>query len=205
MHLSPSPDEPGTVQDPKFGTYQLSEPTLTIPYKTPGLPVDDPTQPTPIWTNASTDDIFIAVDMLARYTARLQVGGVMNLPFQQNLQIAPQGAVTVWDQATTSVVPVANYAVDGPTVTIDGYPKNTVYMVEFQAASLYVAFRRAGGLPHVRPFGGGTVNEPRRFRLQTLDFWTRQRGIQPPAAGSKVLGGKSMPFIAAVGRLGPQA
>lgn len=202
MHLSPTPDEPGTVQDPKFGTFQVAEPTLTIPYQTPGLAVDDPTQPTPIWRDASTDDIFVAIDMLARYTAKLQVGGQVNLPFQQNLQIAAQGAVTVWDQATASVVPVANYAVVGPTVTIGGYPNGTAYMVEFQAAGLYVAFRKAGGLPHVRPFGGGTVNEPRRFRLQALDFWTRQRGIQQPAAGSKVLGGKAMPYIVAIGRIG---
>ncbi len=97
---------------------------------------------------------------------------------------------------------VTHYAIDGPTVTIGGYPNGTAYMVEFQAAALYVAFRRAGGLPHVRPFGGGTVNEPRRFRLQALDFWTRQRGIQPSAAGSKVLGGKAMPYVVAVGRIG---
>ena len=52
-------------------------------------------------------------------------------------------------------------------------------MVEFSAAALFVLFRRAGGLPHSRPLGGGTVNEPKVFHLAALDFWTRQRGIQP--------------------------
>jgi hypothetical protein len=198
MHMSPSPDEPGTVMNANFGAVQVSEPSLTIPYQTPGLAIDDPAQPTAAWSDASTDDLFIAVDMLSRYTAKLQVGGIENLPFQQNLQIAPSGAVTVWDSATSSVVQVPSYGVSGPTVTIDGYPNGTSYMVEFQSASLYVAFRRAGGLPHVRPFGGGTLNEPRRFRLQTLDFWTRQRGIQASAPGSTTIGGTAIPYIPAL-------
>ena len=189
--MAPTPDEPGTVMNDVFGPVQTSEPSITIPYHNPNLAADDPAQPTNAWINASTDDIFCAIDMVTRYTAMLQVGGQTILPFQQNLQIAPIGAVTVWDPVTSKTVPVLNYAVNGPEVTISNYPDGTSYMVEFQAAALWVAWKRAGGLPHIRPFGGGTDNLPRRFRLQTLDPWLRQRGIQNsisvlPATGNAV-------------------
>ncbi len=178
IHTSPTPDEPGVLMNDVFGAVQMSEPSITIPYLNPNLASTDPAQPTTAWNNASVDDIFVAVDMLSRYTAMLQVGGVTNLPFQQNLQVAPAGAVTVWNPVTSSVVPVLGYTVSGPTVTIANYPTGTTYMVEFQAAAIWVAWKRAGGLPHSRPFGGGTDLLPRRFRLQALDPWLRQRGIQ---------------------------
>jgi hypothetical protein len=195
MHLSPSPDEPGTVMNETFGMVQMSEPSLTIPFANPTLNSNDPAQPTTAWQFASTDDMFVPIDMLSRYTAMLQVGGIQNLPFQQNLQIAPVGAVTVWDPPSKSVVPVTNYSVDGPSVTLFGYPDGTSYMVEFEAAPLYVAFRRAGGLPHIRPFGGGAVNEPKRFRLQTLDLWTRQRGVQLPVQSSMHMMARAQPAV----------
>jgi hypothetical protein len=179
MHVANTPDEPGTVMNEVTGPILTAEPTITIPHLNPNLPLDDPQQSTNIWLNASTDDMFFPVDMLSRFTAVLQVGGIQNLPFQQNLQIAPTGAVTVWNPQTTDVEFVTNYTVNGPTVTID-YPPDTSYMVEFQACPLYVAWKRAGGLAHTRPFGGGTVLEPKRFRLQSLDLWTRQRGVQTP-------------------------
>jgi len=179
-HISPSPDEPGVREDPKFGVDQVSEPSLTIPYVNPFLDLDDVRQPTLPWTYASTNDIFVAVDMLARYTTMLQSGVTENLPFQQNLQIAPVGAVVTWNPDTRMIAPVSGYVVSGATVTLPaGFASGTSYMVEFQAAALFVAFRRAGGLPHDRPFGGGTVNLPKAFRVQALDFWTRQRGLQP--------------------------
>jgi len=199
IQLSPTPDEPGVRTDAAYGAVQLSEPSLTIPYQNPNLAVTDPGQPTDVWNNASLDDIFIPVDMLSRYTAVLQVGGQQNLPFQQNLQIEPAGAVTVWNVDTGAVEKVANYAVSGPTVTINGYPDRTSYMVEFQAAPVYVAYRPAGGLPHVRPLGGGTVKEPRRFKLATLDFWTRQRGIEPSAQASTVTAGAVKPYVPVFG------
>lgn len=189
MHMAATPDEPGTVMNEVFGPVQTAEPSLTIPFANPNLAAGDPAQPTQAWVNASTDDIFVAVDMITRQTAMLQVGGLTNMPFQQNLQIAPAGAVMVWDPQTSSVIPVLDYDVDGPTVTVHGFPDGTSYMVEFQAAPVYVVWKRAGGLPHVRPFGGGTDNLPRRFRLQALDPWMRQRGIQAtikvlPATGA---------------------
>lgn len=195
MHLSPSPDEPGTIMNDKFGTAITSEPSMTLPYLNPFLPTLDPGQPTTAWTDASTNDIFVAVDMLSRYTASLFVDKQVNLPFQQNLQVRPAGAVTIWNPTTKNIDFVQDYTVSGSTVTIQGYPAGTGYMVEFQAAPIYVAFRRAGGLPHVRPLGGGKVFEPRRFRLQTLDFWTRERKVTESAVGSAMLAGTSTSII----------
>ena len=202
VEMSPTPDEPGTRVDESFGTAQLSEPSLMLPYSNPYIPQGDPQQPTPAWVGATTDDIFVAIDSLSRYTAKLQVGGIEYLPYQQNLQIAPTGAVTVWNPTTQDVETVASYAVNGTSVAISGYPEGTAYMVEFLAAPMYVVFRPAGGLPHVRPFGGGTVAEPRRFKLQTLDYWTRQRAPGQQAPGSIFTGGSSFPSIVATGRIG---
>lgn len=202
MQLSPTPDEPGARMDGAFGVHQMAEPSLTIPYTNPLLAVNDPAQPTQVWTNASLNDIFIPIDMLSRYTAVLQVSGQVFLPYQQNLQIAPSGAVTTWDASTSQVVSVPNYTVSGAMVTVTGFPPGTNYMVEFQAAPMYVAFRPAGGLPHVRQFGGGTANEPRRFKIQSLDFWTRQAGRQmATAAGNAKVGNLSFPFAVMFGRV----
>jgi hypothetical protein len=178
MTMAATQDEPGVAMNSTIGMVQVADPSLTIPYQNPFIPPGDPGQPTNAWQNASTDDLFIAVDMTSRYTAMLQVGGQTSLPFQQNLSIASEGAVTIWDPVTFLATPVADYQVDGPTVTISGYPDGTSYMVEFLAAAVYAVFKRAGGLPHVRPFGGGSDRLPRRFRLQALDPWLRQRGVQ---------------------------
>lgn len=204
VEMSPTPDEPGVRVDQSYGIVQLSEPSMTIPYSNPNLAMGDPQQPTAAWNDASTDDRFVAVDMLSRFTAKLQVGGVPFLPYQQNLQIASSGAVTVWNPATMQVVPVASYAVSGASVTIDPsiYPEGTAYMVEFQCAPEFVVFRPAGGIPHVRPFGGGLVKEPRRFKLQALDFWLRQHNQGPQAPGSATVQGNAFPQVVSTGRIG---
>lgn len=201
VEMSPTPDEPGVRTDAAFGLTQLSEPGLSIPYNNPTLGVGDPTQPTIAWNDASTYDIFVPVDMLARFTAKLEVGGIQYLPFQQNLQIKPTGAVTVWDPVNFVVDNVTNYAINGANVSITGYPDGTVYMVEFYAAPMFVAFRPAGGVPHIRPFSGGTVQEPRRFKLQLLDFWLRQRGQGQTAAGTVSIAGTAFPTIIATGNV----
>lgn len=197
MHLSPSPDEPGTIMNAKNGPVQTSEPSLTVPYLDP----KNPTAPLNAWLYGSTNDFFTMVDMVARYIAVLQVGGIQSLPFQQNLQIAPTGAVTTFVPSATNsgagdVVPIS-YVVNGATVTIDTatWPVGQNYMVEFQAAPIYVVWRRAGGLPHVRPFGNGNVNLPRRFRLQALDFWTRQRANNPSQQASLNVAGTAFPYV----------
>jgi len=203
VEMSPTPDEPGVRVEQNYGIVQLSEPSLTLPYRNPNLAMGDPQQPTAAWNDASTDDIFVAVDMLSRFTAKLQVGGTTFLPYQQNLQVAPSGAVTVWNTTTKTVDQVPSYVVSGASVTIDpsAYPEGTSYMVEFQSAPMYVAFRPAGGIPHVRPFGGGTVNEPRRFKLQALDFWTRQRGQGQQAPGGATVNGMAFPQFFSTGQI----
>lgn len=205
VEMSPTPDEPGVRVDHVYGTVQLSEPSMTLPYSNPNLAMTDPQQPTAAWTDASLDDAFVAVDMLSRFTAKLQVGGISYLPYQQNVQIASSGAVTVWNPVTMDVDTVEHYAVSGPSVTIDPtvYPDGTSYMVEFLAAPMFIAFRPAGGMPHVRPLGAGTQNEPRRFKLQALDFWTRQRGQGPQAPGTLNVGGSAFPQIFMTGKIGP--
>jgi hypothetical protein len=204
VEMSPTPDEPGVRVDQTYGFVQLSEPSLTLPFRNPFLATDDPAQPTAAWNDASTDDIFVAVDMLSRFTAKLEVGGVTYLPYQQNLQIAPAGAVVVWNPATNRAMGVPNYSVSGASVALDPsvYPPGTAYMVEFRSAPMFVVFRPAGGIPHVRPFGAGTVNEPRRFKLQALDFWARQRGQGQQAPGSAEVVGMAFPQIFATGLVG---
>ena len=200
MHLSPSPDEPGTIMDAKHGPVQASEPSITVPYVDP----TNPTQPLPAWLYGSTNDFFVMVDMLSRFTAVLQVGGVTALPYQQNLQIAPSGAVTTYD-AVNNIKISLPYNINGAQITIDTslYPVGTNYMVEFQAAPIYVVWRRAGGLPHVRPFGNGSVNLPRRFRMQTLDFWTRQNANRVSSQASSQTGGAAFPYVVLSGAAVP--
>ena len=163
MHISPSPDEPGAVMDEKVGIVQRSEPALTIPY-TAGLP----------WTNATLNDIFVEIDAIDRFDAELTVGSDQAVPYQNGLSIAPSGAVTVYDTTTHAIVPVSGYTVSGATVLLpSGYASGTSYVVEFFAAKTFVAWRNAGSIGHDRPFG--QLNEPKRFRLQTLDLWLRER------------------------------
>lgn len=188
----PTSREPGATMDDEYGTVATAEPLLTIPAHNPLLSLLDPAQPTPAWESASLGDFFVSVDKLARFVAKLQVGRQDVLPYQQNLQIASTGAVAVYDVSSRSVV-YPGYSVSGATVTLPGYPEGTAYMVEFQAAPIYVAWRRAGGLAHVRDFGGSSVGQlPKRFRLQTLDWWTRQRYPQATAAGSLSIGGSAV-------------
>lgn len=171
MHMSPSPDEQGVATDASFGMMMHGEPTLTIPYSAASGVV---------WENASVYDAFVEQNALARYSAQLVVGGVMAVPYQQGLAIEPTGAVTVWDPVAKVATPVVGYTVNGGTVTLPPqYPTGTAYNVEFQANPVYIAYRKAGGMPHVRPFGGGQVNLPRRFRVQPLDLWTRARQGYP--------------------------
>jgi len=201
--IASTPFEPGVKVDTNYGDVQTGEPSMTIPFMNWNLSPDDPQQPTQAWIGASTDDIMVAPDMLSRFTAKLQVGGITYLPYQQNLQIAPKGAVTIWNPTTMEIESVPNYVVNNAEVTIDPtvYPPGTAYMVEFSSAPMYVLFRPAGGIPHVRPVGGGTQHEPRRFKIQTLDFWTRQRAQGQQAAGSVTVMGQSFPQIFATGSL----
>ena len=67
----------------------------------------------------------------------------------------------------------------------------TAYMAEcLQAASLYVAFRRAGGLPQRASIRRQAEHCHRTATVSATDIWIfghGRKGIQIPAAGSKVL------------------
>lgn len=177
VHIARTPDEPGFFTHEKVGITQRGEPTITIPFTGDGTP-DDPT-PT-VWQEANVYDAYIEVDAEARYNANLYVGGITAVPYQQGLQIAPTGAVTIYNTATHAVSSVTGYTVSGATVTLPPtYPPNTSFNVEFLAKPVYVAFDRTSA-PHIRPFGIGTTNNivnnlPRRWRAQTLDLFTRAR------------------------------
>lgn len=170
MHMSPSPDEPGLHVDENVGPLNRAEPSLTIPYT-----VDTSGR---VWREASVYDAWVQVDAVDRFSTSLQLGRVTAVPYNQGLSIAVTGAVTTYDQSTRALVNVTGYAVSGTTVLLPSqYPINTSYVVEFYANPVYVAFRKAGGLPHVRPFD--QIKLPRRFMVQSLDLWSRGNNQSP--------------------------
>ena len=183
-HISRTPDEPGFFTHEKVGITQHGEPTLTIPYTADSTGT--------IWNNAAIYDAYVEVDSISRYNATLSVSGITAVPYQQSVSIAPTGAVTVYNTTTNTVQSVTGYTVSGANVIMpSGYAPNTAYTVEFTAQPVYVAYKKAGGSPHVRPFGQGTIgstvnNLPRRFVLSTLDQWTRARQF-PGSASPQAL------------------
>ncbi len=165
-HIEPAPDEPGLTQDPKIGMIIHGEPRLSIPYNA-GVS----------WEECSEFDLVVELDAQMRFNTTLSNTGNQTIPYQQGLSIAAIGAVTTWAtgaSGTGSVVPITGYTVSGATVTIPPvWVPNTNFVVEFIASPTYVCFRIGGGLPHVRPFAGGGIPYPRRFRLQPVDLWLR--------------------------------
>lgn len=160
--------EPGAEMNQKYGQMLHGEPWITITQNS-GV----------VWEEASEFDIFIENDAVWRINSTLVSGpsGILDIPYQQNLNVAAGGAVTTWDSASNKVVPVTGYTVSGSTVTIpDSYPSGTPYVVEFKSAPSYVAFRGEGGFPHTRPFVQGQISYPKRLRLQPTDVWLRQNG-----------------------------
>lgn len=163
IHTSPTPDEPGAIMDTSQGLIVNGEPALTIPHTS-----------LEIWQEAALFDMFVEIDAINRFNADLQVGGINVVPYQQSLSIAPSGAVTIYDTSAHAVVSGVSYTVSGAAVTLDpSYGTGTNFVIEFKAAPAYIAYRVAGAPAHVRPFAQST--QPRRYRLQTLDLFTRAR------------------------------
>ncbi|MHB1955099.1 MAG: hypothetical protein ACYCOU_15285 [Sulfobacillus sp.] len=176
-------DDPGATMDETYGVIQRADPILTIPAT--------PTSPNgPIWTQASMYDAYVELDAVTRFTTTLEVGGFTALPYQQSAAVAVSGAVTVYDAVskTVVVVPASDYTFANGSVTLTGYPQGTAYTVEYTAAPVYVAWKKAGSTPHTRPFGAGVPSLPKRFQLQLLDLWTRAR-----AAGSASTSPQAIP------------
>jgi hypothetical protein len=170
-HFAPAPDEPGALMDTHRGLIQHATPTLTIP----SIAGD-------VYGEANLYDAFTEVNALERFNAQLEYPYRMSVPYQQSVTIAPSGAVTMYDPVNKIVVPVLGYTVSGVSITVSGgIVSGTSLIVDFTAAPTYVAFRRVGGMTHMRPFGN--LDEPRRFMLQTLDLWTRARFPGDPPTG----------------------
>jgi hypothetical protein len=195
MHMAPSPDEPGVLVDTDFGQISHGEPTLTVPYEVgqAATAAQNNTQHT-IWQTMSTDDALVEIDAQERFQTTLVVGQTQVVPYQHSLSIATSGAVTTYDSVNHLSVPVTGYTVSGASVLLpSNFASGTPYTVEFYAAPVWVVFRKAGGLPHVRPFGAPTpVNEPRRFRIQSLDIWLRARASFPNSTSAQSVGAPGM-------------
>lgn len=161
--------EPGSRMDTRLGPVIGGDPWVTV--------TQDAGE---VWNGIGQYDIIVHLNAISRFSSTLSSGpsGDLYIPYQQRLYVAPSGAVTTWDFATSTVVPVTGYTISGSTVTIpSGYTPGTPYVVEFQAAMTYVCFRPEGGMAQNRPFVQGTVSYPKRFQLQPLDLWLRD-GVQ---------------------------
>ena len=163
MHTSEAADEPGVVMDNRMGQVAHAEPTITI-----GSDV------CPEWSEASEFDGYVEIDTHMRFETAMQVGGDTIIPYQQGLEVL---SVTAYDPTNLKVVPVpsSGYSVENGQVTLNGFPPGTAFTVAYKASPVWIAWRRAGALPHTRIFGGGTDPLPTRFRAVLLDIWTRSR------------------------------
>ncbi len=194
--MTPTPNEPGVFTNETVGPIQSADPALTIPYLNPS----NPNTPNAAWQYAGTDDIFVLPDSTTRYNAVLQAGGITALPYQQNVVIAASGAVSTYDPITQQVS-FPSYSTSGTSVIVPSLQQGQNFIVEFQAAPLYVVYRKAGGLPHIRAFGSGQVNLPRKYHLSTLDLWLRQRLGGVATTYSQYANGAILPFIMAQGQV----
>ena len=163
MHTSEAADEPGATMDSRIGQQLHAEPTITIP-----------SDATPVWSEASEFDAYQEVDSLIRFETAFVVGQNTVLPYQQNLVVQ---SVTAYDPVAQKALSVGSgaYTVTNGQVSLIGYPNGTAFTVMYKANPIWVAWRRAGAMPHTRPFGAGTDALPTRFRAMMLDVWLRAR------------------------------
>lgn len=162
-HSPLAADEPGTIINDRFGQIMSADPLLVLAYGANSG----------VWAEASEYDRYTEVDAYWRFYATLYEGQKMLLPFTQGISVE---AVTYFNQATSSVSAVASYGVTGNSVSANNLPYGQAYVVEFYANPQFVAQKRAGSLPHVRPFVQGTIPLPKRFKLMQLDYWLRTQG-----------------------------
>jgi hypothetical protein len=188
QHGPGSPDEPGVHMSATLGQIQQGEPTLTIPSTGPNYE-------NVVYQAASEFDAYVELDAAYRSSATLIAGVKEVLPYDQGIQVL---SVTVFNSQTLNaeVLDRSAYQVRAGRVFLnEPFVKGTPYTVEFNALPVYVAFRKAGGLTHTRPFGLGNSSLPKRFHLANLDVWTRTTaadtaGPQAPFyAGPKTLMG----------------
>jgi len=162
-HSPLAADEPGTIFNEKFGQVISADPLLTIMYG----------PSSGVWAQASEFDRYTEVDSFWRFNATLYAGQKMMLPYTQNVTVE---SLQYFNQATSSVSAITDYGVTGSFVSAYNLPYGQAFVVEFYANPQFVASKRAGSLPHVRPFVQGTIPLPKRFRLVQLDYWLRMQG-----------------------------
>jgi len=167
MHTSSAPDEPGFHINDKMGPLRRAEPTITLVYA-------GANSETTVWENASMYDAYIEYDGASRLSSVIVSGTQEILPYQQGIVIE---SVTTYDPVNNVAIPVPSteWTQYGAKVVLNPavYPIGTPAIVAFTAMPVWVAYRSAGGEAHVRPFGGGGANLPKRFRCVALDAWTR--------------------------------
>lgn len=176
MHSTEASDEPGVVMDPQFGQQLHAEPTITIPADVQ-----------PLWDEASEFDAYMELDTLQRFETTLLVGENTVLPYQQNLVVQ---TVTRYDSDAQRIqlLTAGQWNNDRGKITLYGFPDGTAFSVMYKANPIYIAWRRAGGNVHARPFGAGTDALPKRFRAMLLDEWTRSRNQFGDSASPQALG-----------------
>lgn len=168
MHTSSAPDEPGAMTGEFTGHTRYAEPTLTIPRH--GLLNENL-----VWQEAADFDAYVQYDATTRVNTTLVAGQTEVLPYQWGLRVE---AVTAYDVDAREVVtvPASGYTATASgqvTLNPEAYSQGTAYTVEYMTLPVFVAYRKAGGVPHTRPFAAGRTGVPRRFHLMTLDQWTR--------------------------------
>jgi len=180
MHTAASPDEPGNVTNEIFGQVFQGEPVLTIPS-------DGAHNETLVWNYASTFDAFVEYDARTRYNTTLVVSDAPSaqvLPYQWGVEILSVSAYNLSQQVTQPVPPTAWTYSNGVMALSQDYPEGTAYTVEYFASPVWIAFRKAGGLPHARPLAANSAGTPKRFHVANLDQWLRARGGgETPAFG----------------------
>ena len=181
MHTQAAPDEPGAVTSETLGHMLMASPVITIPWQGPY-----PDNENVVWNLASTFDAYVEYDATTRYDSVLVAGSQQVLPYQWGVKIL---AVAAYATGVNAIAPVAsgNYSYSNGVVTLSSlvYPPGTAYTVEYTACPILVAFDRAGGYPHARPFAQGRSAIPRRFHLKALDGWLRDRfGNESPGSGT---------------------
>lgn len=175
MHTSEAADEPGVVMDARVGMVATAEPTITIP-----------SDINPEWSEASELDGYVEIDTHMRFETAMQVGGNTIIPYQQRLEVL---SVMAYDTSTLRIMPVpaSGFVVQNGQVILTEYPPGTAFTVAYKASPVWIAFRRAGALPHTRMFGGGTDPLPTRFRAVLLDIWTRARNQYGESASPQAI------------------
>ena len=167
-HTSVMPEEPGVSVDKKFGVEYTGTPTITIPHM-------GNLNENAVWNNCGELDAFILYDDTARFNTAF-INGVTPaiLPYEIGLNIL--GVFVYNTDQSVSILPSSSYTLSNATVSLIDQPLGLKFVIEYTASSIYLAFRKAGGRVHSRPFGGSVYSGmSKRFHVVGIDWWLRSR------------------------------